>query len=250
MENNEQALEELSRFSKSAAEDIRARYDETSYEQKREPSPDEFAVYMGFLSAIRRLPGFERPIGLGELYRKYKGSEKDAVKKFLNDYLDIRSEKTFCDIYLNRRDNNLSPMVENVLSYLDGKPDFDMSRLTEDGRRFFDSATEFVRCFAGYLPKGGVLAWDICEKMGLARLSYSCGIIGKRTMGECVGELCDMAQRSFSDFEEYMRSLIFGCGFFAFVGEREGAVRSGLEFMENMLPLLLKSDIADLRWLK
>lgn len=250
MESKEQTLEELSRFSKSAAEEIKARYDEVPYEQKRKPSADEFTMYLGFLSAIRRLPGFERPIGLDELYRKYKGNEKDAVKKFMSDYMGVRGEKTFYDIYLNRRDNNLSPMVRNVLSYLGGNPDFDMSRLTEDGRRFFDSATEFVKCFAEYLPKAGILAWDICEKMGLARLAHSCGIIGKRAFEECTGMLCDTAKQSYSSFEEYMRSLIFGCGFFAFVGERDGAVKSGLEFMENMLPLLLKSDIADLRWLE
>ncbi len=250
MESKEQILEELSRFSKSAAEEIKARYDEVPYELKRKPSSDEFTMYLGFLSAIRKLPGFERPIGLDELYRKYKGNEKDAVKKFMGDYLDVRSEKTFYDIYFNRRDNNLSFMVMNVLTYLDGNPDFDMSRLTEDGRRFFDSAAEFVKRFAEYLPKAGILAWDICEKIGLARLAHSCGIIGKRIFEECAGGLCDTAKHSFSSFEEYMRSLIFGCGFFAFVGEKDGAVRSGLEFMENMLPLLLKSDIADLQWLE
>ncbi len=241
--------DELKKFSEWACGEISSRYAAVQYDKKHKPDADEFAMYLGFLPAIRKLPGFERPIGLDDLYRKYNGSEKNAVKKFLGDYLDIRGVKTFCDIYLHRRDYNLSPMVKNVLSFIDGDPDFDMSQLTEDGRRFFDSATGFVSCFAEYLPKGDIRAWDIGEKMGLARLSYSCGIIDKRMLRECVEQLCDMAKQSFSSFEEYMRSLIFGCGFFSFVGERDGAIKSGLDFMESMLPLLLKSDIADLQWL-
>ncbi len=249
MENKEQMLEELARFSKSAAEEIKARYAKVPYERKRKPSADEFTMYLGFLSAIRKVPGFEHPIGLDDLHRKYKGKEKDTVKRFLADYYELTDAESFYRLYLYRRDNNISPMVKNVLTYLDGEPDFDISRLNENGRRFFDNATALVKCFAEYLPKEDVIAWDICEKMGFARLSFSCGIIDKRMFADCVAALNDTALRCFTSFEEYMRSLIFGCGFYAFMGEEDG-VKVAIEFMGNMLPLLLKSDIADLQWLK
>ncbi len=247
MESTEQTLDKLSRFSKSAAEKIKARYAEVPYELKRRPSPAEFAMYLGFFSAIRKTPGC--PIGIDDLYRKYKWRDKDAIKKFLADYFELTDAESFYEIYMNRRGNDLSRMVKNVLSYLDGKPDFDISRLNESGRRFFDNATALVKCFAEYLPKEDIMAWDICEKMGFARLSFSCGIINKRMFADCVAELNDTALRCFTSFEEYMRSLIFGCGFYAFMDEEDG-VKVAIEFMGNMLPLLLKSDIADLQWLK
>ncbi len=245
----QQKLSEMSAFSKQVAEEIKARYAEVPYEQKRKPSADEFTMYLGFLSAIRKVPGFEHPIGLDDLYKKYRGREKDAVKRFLADYYELTDAESFYRVYMQRRDNNISPMVKNVLTYLDGKPDFDISRLNENGRRFFDNATAFVKCFAEYLPKEDILAWDICEKMSFARLSFSCGIIDKRMFADCITSLNDKARQCFSSFEEYMRSLIFGCGFYAFTGD-EDVVKAAMEFMGNMLPLLLKSDIADLQWLK
>lgn len=209
----------------------------------------DFVLQLGFLFAVRILPGMTRGLGMDVFDLKFEGEERETVLRCLAEFYHTTDNASFMEYIKNDRYCNLSSMVDDIMARLMGKPSFDPDILDRAGKEAFDNSTFFVRPFAEFLPKAGILAWDINEKMGLARYAYSCDLLGYDDYKAAMLALSDVAKANFSSSEEYLRSLVFGCAMYAFdVGEWN--IGGAVEFLNRMLELLLQSDLPDIKWKK
>lgn len=237
-------LAKLRSLSEKLYNDIKARCSEKS--EKNKPSDEEFTLYLGFLPALRVVPGHEHSIGFG-YSRKYEGAEKQALLDWLEKGFGIVDRDSFFDFFDNAPHCNINSMGEEIQAFLAGSPLFDMEELTEEGRYTFDCFTEFIKTFNEFLPKAGLLAWDISEGMGFVRWVYACDLITDADFAEKMKFLHDLARDYFSSFEEYILSLAFGAAFFMFRLDKLNLI-SAIDFLARTAPLLLHGDLPDLEW--
>ena len=136
-------------------------------------SNEEFTLQLGFLPAIRKIPGQELGLGFKEYFIKYEGEKKKQAKEWLEQLFGIIDRGSFIEFFYNSRDCNIACLARDVLANLNGRLSFDISELNKDGRRLFDDVTLFIKVFAEFLPEAGVAAWDMCEKIGYLRHAYA-----------------------------------------------------------------------------
>lgn len=229
----------------SVCEDIKKRFAKSS--EKRDISDEEFQTRLGFFPGIRKIPGFEHPMGFEKYFDEYKGEDRENCLKWFDDLYGITDSESFFRHIQTNLGCNLERTIYDVAAYLVGKPNFDIEKLDEVGRFAFESTSLFTGAFMEYLPKAGVLAWDISEKIGFARHAHSCGIISNEDYCKGMLVLSDKARKGFSSWEDYMLSLIFGAGLYMFIME-EWSISAAGKFVLNMLPFLLNGDLADVVW--
>ena len=215
--------------------------------KKRDISAEGFQMRLGFFSGIRKLPGFEKPLGFEDYFAEYEGWDKVKCLKWFENFYGITDEESFFHHIQTNRGCNTARMIYDVAAYLAGKPHFDIKELDEGGRFAFETTAMFVTTFLEYLPKAGVLAWDIGEKIGLARHAQRCGLIDSTEYCKGMLALSENAKNSFSSWEEYMRSLIFGAGLYMFSID-QWSISGAAKFVSRMAPLLISSDLADVIW--
>lgn len=225
--------------------DIKKRCGENAV--KRKLTDEEFQTRLGFFPAIRKLPGFERPMGFGDYFTTLAGGDRKKTLKWFDEFYGITDTESFFKHIHTDSVCNSAIITADALAFLAGKPNFDVNELNKSGKFAFGNTVMFVAQFAEYLPRGGVFAWDIGEKIGFARHAYRCGIIDNADYRRGMLSMTDMAKNAFSSWEEYMRSLIYGAAMFIF--RIEGwSVKSVMTFISQMMPLLLDSDLADVGW--
>ena len=215
--------------------------------RKKDISEEAFQVRLGFFPAVRKLPGFEHPIGFGDYFVQYDKEDKKKCRQWFENLYGITDKDSFFRHIQTDIGCNNARMFYDVAAYLTGKPNFDVKELDDNGRFSFENAVMFISTFIGYLPKAGVLAWDICEKIGFARHAYACGLIGNTDYCQGMLALSDTAKRNFPDWDAYMRSLIFGAGLYMFIQD-EWSISGAAGFVSTLTPVLLKSDLAEVRW--
>lgn len=224
-------------------------FSERSDDERDEISEEEFTMYLGYLPAIRKIPGTNKGLLFEKenYFLKYKGADKQAVLDFFENMYGVHDRESFRGMFTKYTGCNIMNFYTDIPPYLAGEPNFDTNELNDEGREAFFNAVEFFKPFNEFLPEAGVLAWDICEKVGLARLAYSCDIIGNTDYCTIMLMLTDQAREEFSDFEEYMRSLIFGCGVYMFHIDHWN-IKGAMEFMNMIMQMLLKSDLPYIKW--
>ena len=208
---------------------------------------EQFQMRLGFFPGIRKLPGFEHPIGFETYFMKYEGEDKEKCLQWFDRFYGITDEESFFNYIQNDFGCNITRMANDVTAYLNGKPNFDVAELNETGKFAFDNCVEFVRQFADFIPKAGVLAWDIGEKIGFARHAFYAGIIGNFDYCKGMLTLGDAAIANFSGWEEYMRSLVCGAALYSFNLDNR-SISGAVEFTKNMLNFLMNSDLGDVEW--
>ncbi len=215
--------------------------------EKRKLSAEEFRMRLGFFPAFRSLPGFERPMGLSGYLETLKGEEAEKARSRFENYYGVHDSEGFFELIQKSRECNISHMADDVMAFIIGRPRFAMKDLNDDGRFAFENSVIYVRKFAEFLPRGGIRAWDIGEKIGLARHAYRCGILGERDYLNVMARLEDEALRMFSGWEEYMCSLVFGAAVFAYSFD-DWNIAGSVSYAENMVKMLLGSDLPDVSW--
>lgn len=240
-------LTELKGFGRAAVEAIHARCAEVEEKDRTELSEPDFTLYLGFLAGIRVPVGIEKPLLFDDPVKKYSDEEKPVVKGFLQDYFGITDAESFRNFYYHDMRYNTFRLVGDALSFLDGKPNFLVSELTKEGREMFEDCAEYLNAVRECMTQSTVLAWDISEKIGVARHCYACDILSDSDFFGCMSALMNAAKENFVSFEEYMISLIMGCGFFMFISEN-CSIKSAVGFMNTTLPMLLNSPLAEIKW--
>lgn len=217
--------------------------------EKIDVADPDFELQLGWLFSKRVLPGMTGCIDVDNYYKKFGGEEREAVAKMLAETYKITSRESLMEFISNDRYCNLAMMADDVIASMRGKPTFDPDILDKAGREAFDNTMYFVRPFAEFLPRAGVLAWDIDEKMGLVRYAHSCGLLTREDYTASMHALADIAKEKFSSSEEYLRSLLFGCALFAFDTDCWN-INGSITFLNNILGLLLGSELPDIKWKK
>lgn len=241
-------LDALRKMSEKMAKDIDERC-RLSIEKNDmlELSEEEFTMELGFLPGIRKLPGFEHGIGFNKFYTVYEGEQKEIARKWFKDYYGVTDKESFIRFYQGSRACNISRMAGDVTAYLGGKPNFDTNELNRNGKRSFFNTVEFIKAFSEFLPEGGILAWDLSEKIGFCRHAYACGILPNSDYRASMIYLRDAAKKNFSSVPEYLGSLVFGSGVYMFSAD-DWSIKSSMEFMKQMIVLLLNGDLPHVKW--
>lgn len=242
--------EDLSGFhalSENVTSEIKKRC--ASVGRKTDISDELFQIMLGFFPGIRKVPGFEHSIGFRDYFTVYNAEEKKKCRQWLESMYGITDLESFFRYIQTDVGCNNSRMFYDVAAYITGKPNFDVNDLDFNGKFAFENAVMLISTFIGYLPKAGVLAWDLGEKIGFARHAYACGIINRAEYCNGMLTLSDTAKRNFSSWEEYMISLIFGAALYMYVTD-EWSISSAAGFVSNLTPIMIKSDLADVRWYK
>lgn len=214
---------------------------------KKEVSEEEFRMQLGFFPGIRKLPGFDHTIGFRNYRYKYSGGDIDKCRNWFLRFYGVSDRDSLLRHIQNDPGINLAHMMYDAAAYVAGKPTFDINELNEGGRFSFENNIKFISSFIEYIPKGGVAAWDIGERIGFVRHAYACGIIGDEEYDEAMAQFTAGAKNAFDSFEEYMRSLIFGAALYMFNIDR-WSIRSARQFFTNMMGLLLRGELADIKW--
>lgn len=238
-------LAELRKICGLARRDIRLRCSQKA--DKKKLSDEEFTTRLGFFPAIRILPGFDAPMGFGGYFDRLERVEKEKTRQWFADYYGVTDAESFFEHLGKSRDCNLSRMTDDAMSFIAGRPTFDIRQLTEDGMFAFENSINFVRQFAEYLPRGGISAWDIGEKIGFVRHAYRCGLIGKDDYSRTMRMLTEDAKKRFSSWEEYMCSLIFGAAVFVYSLDDWNIV-GAISFIADMMGIILRHDLGDVSW--
>lgn len=240
-------LEELKELSAKIGGDIKAAYGKHPEEEKIELTEEMFTMLLGFLPAMRRIPGTDTALMVDNFFVKFEGAEKQAALEMYRKFFRVADRESFQKLYRESLDCNISALYNDIPAYLEGKPRFDLNALDETGRKTFLSSAEFVKQFIEYLPEAGFTAFDISEKVGHARMVWACDIITNSDYCTIMMLMAQKARENFSSFEEYMRSLIFGGGAYVF-HTGGGKVQSAVEYMSGVLPYLTTEELTKYKW--
>lgn len=238
-------LDRLHDVGSFVAAEIRGRCDQ--FPEKIDASDPDFILQLCYLFSMRILPGMEHGLGVDDLFKTYDGTELEAVRRYLGDRLGITDRASLMEFVQHDRYCNLAMMATDAVAAIMGKPTFDIDILDEAGKEAFENTKFFMRPLAEFLPRAGLLAWDIDEKMGLSRYAFACGMISRDEYVGAMTAMSELSKARFASSEEYMRSLLFGCALYAFDSDCWN-INGAAEFMKRMLELLLSSGLPDMRW--
>lgn len=238
-------LEKLHGLCKSVIADIKERCQKST--MKRKLSEEEFIMRLGFFSATRVIPGVEKPMGLDGYLTRLEGEDKAKTQKWLGEHCGITDTESFIRFIQTYNGCNIAGMVIDAAAYLANKPRFDINELDNSGKFAFGSALMLVDKIVEFLPHGGVLAWDISEKIGFSRYAYRCGLIPEEEFVSGTNSMMKLALDAFSGWEEYMCSLICGAAMFMFRLD-QWSIKSAASFAAKLALPLVNSDLADSSW--
>lgn len=240
-------LKRLGRLADRINKDIKEACSAKPESEKFDNTEEQFTMLLGFLPGIRKIPGTDRALLFDEYFLKFEGEEKAAVLSMFDRFYGVHDRESFRDFFTSYSGCNLSNLYNDIPPYLAGKPNFDINELNDTGLEAFMNSAEFMKPFVEYLPDAGVLAWDICEKVGFARFAWSCDLITNTDYCTIMMMLTDQARENFSSFEEYMRSLAFGSGVYMFHTDQWN-INDAIKFISTVMPMLLKSDLPHIKW--
>lgn len=236
-------FENLEELSGKIIESLSERTGEST--EKIELDDSEFTIMLGFLSGIRKVPNIDKCVGLDKLFFKFDDDEKEAVKDYLLRFYGIKDIDSLKETF--RREFSIDAHYEDLKAYINGEPNFDLNELNSEGRAVFKSCIMFIERIIDKIPEGGLLAWDLSERIGLLRLAYGCDILSNSDYVTAISVYTDEAKKWYSSWEEYIKGVIFGGAFYMF-WSGGSSIKDALEFMMNIVPLLIKSDMPDCIW--
>lgn len=237
-------LERLSDTTKTIVNNVSARTEKSS-KNIWTPNVNSFPLMLAYLPSVRIVPVLGEPIGIDNLFYKYDDGKKPQVREWLQSFYNVCDTKTLAQAF--NKQFNRSAFFNDAANYLSGKPSFDIAELNEDGLFAFTSCVKYCKRIVTYVPDGGIAAWDISERIGLARYAYACDILSSSVYTSTVTGLTDLARKTFSSWKEYVISLILGGGYFIFsIGDFK--IDKAIKFMLNISHIILNSNLLDADW--
>lgn len=242
-------LKILHDISDNIVKDIKLNCSEKADSDKLKLSDEQFTLELGFLPGIRKIPGQEKGLGFNEYFKRFEGNEKEMAKDWLKKLFDISDNESFKAFLQKSIYCNMAHFGDDTIALINKSPNFQISELNGEGKRLFQDTTLFVNAFAEYLPKAGTHAWDICEKIGYLRCAYAVDYIPQEHYINCMMSLTEEAKAKFNSTEEYVTSLIFGCGLYMFMID-DCSIDSGVKFLCQMATYILHGDLPHVLWRK
>lgn len=245
----EKSLQNFHSIAGGIADDIINACEEIPDSEKYDLDEEELTLELGFLPGIRKIPGQERGLGFGmeNYFKKFNGEEKEMAKEWLERLYGIKDRESFKEFFHNSHFCNMANYTNDAIAALNKKPNFELSELTEEGWRMFRDTTLFVNEFAEYLPEAGTVAWDICEKIGFARIAYAVDYMTNSDYCSCMIAMHDEAKARFSSVREYITSLTFGCALYMFMID-DCSIKNASNFLLQMSGYILNGDLPRIIW--
>lgn len=238
-------LKELGELGGQVCEEIDKRCSENT--EKEKISDGAFTVLMGLIPALRKIPAVGHGLGLDDFFQKYDGKEKEVIVQWLEEMFGIKDKESFIAFYKSAPGCNISGMYADVDAFLSGKPKFDLKTLRGDAQRAFHNTCMFVEPIREYIPKAGVLAWDLSEKIGFSRLAYSVDILEKDDYLGSMSAIKKAALESFASTAEFLRSLVIGSALQAFASN-EWDIKGASAMMKQTKDIMLHCQLCDSQW--
>lgn len=240
-----QHLKKLDGMAYAASEIIKDNFNQISEEEKENIEHKDFIMRLSFIPSVRQIPNSSQSLQLEDLFFKYDDEQKEIVKKWLRENYGVKNSATLSEAL--KTQFHIGKRFDDIIAYTLGKPNFNINELSEKGFQAWNAGTMFAEKIIRYSSEGGLMAWDISEKIGLIRHAYACDLISKNVFIDNLDEQFAEAEKRYSSWEEYLKAVVFGAGFFMFFAENFNIVKA-IDFMQAMTALLLKSDIAEKKW--
>lgn len=138
-------------------------------------------------------------------------------------------------------------MYADVDAFLSGTPSFDLKTLRGDAQRAFHNTCLFVEPIRECLPKAGVLAWDLSEKIGFSRLAYSVDILEREDYLGSMSAIKEAALKHFASTAEFLRSLVIGSALQAFSAD-EWNIKGAMAMLKQTAGIMTRCQLCDAQW--
>ncbi len=173
-----------------------------------------FVLLLSSLSSFRKIPGMEGPIEFDTLY--VCPDESDRLK--IQDHLNVMYGITDADSLWNACDQFFSSRQQyyDFLSFWNNTPVFDEDSLRPETLVVFRERMEFSKQFRPFVGNRGFLAWDINERINLARSAYAGGLITEDVFWQHGQIWAREAVSFFSSWAQYAMSCLCGSLYFMF----------------------------------
>ncbi len=239
---------ELYQVSENASKNIRERTQKTPEDMKMMLyDAESFDLILSFLPSVRTIAERKEPLGLNTgIFADYQTVEdREAVKKWLLEAYDIRDMETLEAAM--RREFLVGHYYEDFLNYQKGGTVSDFKQAPNDGQKTREACFRFFEVIFSWIPEGGLSAWDISEKIGLARQAFACGIIQPNEFSSFFIPLMDEAKSYYNSWEEYFTALLLGGGFFIYLLS-DFNINESVEFIKHISELICRSNVLDAAW--
>ena len=160
-------------------------------------------------------------------YKLEKEEEKETVRKYFADIYGITDLKSLQNYFGKTQ---IARVTEAAIAYSDGKSDVKPDELDAGTRNYWDMNVRYVSEVGELFPKAGLLAWDLNEVVGMARMMYAADLLTNTELFETYVFAFDWCKEAFSSWEEYAQSLILGGFYSYFIKETDYNIREAAKF--------------------
>lgn len=175
-------------------------------------------IRLAFLSVFRMAPGLPAPLSLNDFTDKPDGTDKAMLANWLNNAVGVTGFDSILELFRSGRSFNLTSIADDAIAFINGEPKFDIDILDEKSRSAFNTYVMFIERFSKFLPKPGVLAWDLAKRVAVLRFAFAADVISSDDYEKTLDELTDSV-KSFSGAEDFLLSLVFGAALASFDAE-------------------------------
>lgn len=174
----------------------------------------QFILMLSGITSMRVVPGIPHQMGYDKLYICETDEDREKLREHLKNTTGITD--------LASLNEQLGKLFHTGMEYQQfwgswqGKPLFDESQLTEEGKHVFTTCRNFAEIFRDVVGPRGFTAWDHSERIGLLRLACACGIIDEDKFWQMSMGYAMQAMRGFHNWEDYALSCISGGAYYIF----------------------------------
>ena len=185
-------------------------------EEPREIIDEEaFCTILAGIPSFRVLPGVPEHMGFEGIYHCATEEQADELKAYLKDVLDITDIDS-----LIRQSHEFFHFFNEYFDFAnewDGHPNFSLDELDADGVAAYTASRDFSVQLRDLVGPQGYLAWDIGERIMLARAACACNIISEDDFRQFIADQGRIANDIFDNFVDYAVSALTGAVYFMFV---------------------------------
>ena len=210
-------------------------------EQTSKVTREQFTLLLSGISANRKSPGIPTPMGFDTLYHCDSKENAAFLAAHLNKMLERKDkaslQKVCHTMYAGCNE------YQQFMTFWNKVPMFDESKLTPEGKEHFERCKEMANHFYPFVKEKGFYAWDINERIGLARLAVAANLITEEEFWEITDEWVRLAQVFYHSFKEYAMSCLCGAVYYmSRFGEDLESIEKFLELNLHIIQELLKED--------
>ena len=206
-------------------------------EEPREILDEEtFCTILAGIPSFRRLPGVPEHMGYEGIYHCATEEQASELKDYLKEVFAITDYDSL--LKQSREFFHFFNEYFDFANEWDGHPNFDLKELQGDGASAYTASRDFSVQLRDLVRQQGYLAWDIGERVMLARAACACGIISEDQLRSVIAEEGRIANEFFDNFVDYAVSALAGAVYFMFVTTGRSEDDGLLGFLEINLKIV------------